>query len=313
MSLSLTVVIPAYNAESYLSDAILSVLHQTRRAEEIIVVDDGSTDGTSEIAKGFGNNIRYIRQDNAGVIAARNRGIAEARGDWIAFLDADDVWYPRKLEIGLPILESLPQPALLCSRSVDFKDTPPPPPPILKVCSPERVPLEQMLCGNPLGTSGVIVPRQLLLDVGRFDPRYNHAEDWVVWLKLAAKGVALYRTQQVLHAYRDGHASLGRRPFTYLRDLELRILKDFFAQHPALGSAKLQREAFAGVHLRAAFMHAQSDQFYAALGEVWLSIRVWPRRLTNYSMHTRWPRLKLCLGLLRCSSKRCVIATRRRI
>lgn len=97
--MKISVVIPAYNNERRLSRAIDSVLAQSRPAKEIIVVDDGSTDGTSQAAAAYGSQIRYIRQNNAGPSAARNTGIRAAGGDWIAFLDADDEWLPEKLAL----------------------------------------------------------------------------------------------------------------------------------------------------------------------------------------------------------------------
>lgn len=88
----ISVVIPAYNAEKYIARAVGSVLKQTRRADEIIVIDDGSTDGTADAVRSFGDRVRLIQQPNAGVSAARNAGIRAAAGNWIAFLDADDEW-----------------------------------------------------------------------------------------------------------------------------------------------------------------------------------------------------------------------------
>jgi glycosyltransferase involved in cell wall biosynthesis len=93
----ISVIIPAYNAAAYIERALQSVLNQTRAAEEIIVINDGSTDATSEILKQYKGKIRIIEQVNAGVSAARNTGIRAASGDWIAFLDADDEWLPEKL------------------------------------------------------------------------------------------------------------------------------------------------------------------------------------------------------------------------
>ncbi len=108
MSMRISVVIPAYNAGRYIGRAIDSVLAQTRPAEEIIVVDDGSTDNTAEIAGAYGDRIRFIRQENAGASVARNTGIAAATGNWIAFLDADDEWLPEKLRLQTEHLERNP-------------------------------------------------------------------------------------------------------------------------------------------------------------------------------------------------------------
>lgn len=97
--MKITAVIPAYNAEKTVARAIESVLAQTRPADEIIVVDDGSADHTSHVVQSFGDKVTLIRQENAGASVARNTGIEAARGDWIAFLDCDDEWLPEKLRL----------------------------------------------------------------------------------------------------------------------------------------------------------------------------------------------------------------------
>lgn len=94
-----SVIIPAYNSEATLERAIDSVLAQSYPAQEIIVIDDGSTDGTPAVAGHYGEKLRYIRQDNAGVSSARNHGAHVASGDWLAFLDADDWYYPDRLRL----------------------------------------------------------------------------------------------------------------------------------------------------------------------------------------------------------------------
>jgi glycosyltransferase involved in cell wall biosynthesis len=107
-TVSVSVIIPAYNSEKFIRRAIDSVLAQTHPAEEIIVVDDGSTDSTGEIVQSYGPPVQYVRQDNAGPGAARNTGIRAAQGDWIAFLDSDDEWLPEKLQVQLDLLQRNP-------------------------------------------------------------------------------------------------------------------------------------------------------------------------------------------------------------
>src|SRR6267154_1483950 len=104
-----SVVIPVYNGERYLADAIQSVLDQTYQKFEVIVVDDGSTDGSARVAKRFGGAIRYVHQSNGGVSKARNTGITLAQGTYLAFLDQDDLWLPDKLAVQVAYLDSHPE------------------------------------------------------------------------------------------------------------------------------------------------------------------------------------------------------------
>ena len=104
----ISVIIPVYNAERYLAEAIESVLAQTRPPAEIIIVDDGSTDESPRIARGFAKPVLYHAQSHAGAGAARNLGVALAKGEWLAFLDADDLWLPDKLASQMALLKSEP-------------------------------------------------------------------------------------------------------------------------------------------------------------------------------------------------------------
>jgi glycosyltransferase involved in cell wall biosynthesis len=106
---TISVVIATYNRAQLLSLAIASILSQTRAATEIIVVDDGSTDDTARTCETFGDRIRYVRQENAGVSAARNRGIVESSGEWIAICDSDDLWAPDKLEVQVAVISAEPE------------------------------------------------------------------------------------------------------------------------------------------------------------------------------------------------------------
>jgi len=122
---TVSVIIPTYNRAHYLGEAIDSIMNQDIRncQIEIIVVDDGSTDNTKEVLRKFGNSVRYIYQDNRGVGAARNRGISEATGEWVAFLDSDDRWLPDKLTLQFRILDAFPCHNAIHSEFLIFDET----------------------------------------------------------------------------------------------------------------------------------------------------------------------------------------------
>lgn len=113
-------VISAFNAERFLAEAIESVLNQTHRSLELIVIDDGSTDGTAQLAAGYGDRLVLIRQANEGCHGARNAGVRSARGRFVAFLDADDVWLPRKLELQLRRFAEKPSTHLCVTHFQNF-------------------------------------------------------------------------------------------------------------------------------------------------------------------------------------------------
>jgi glycosyltransferase involved in cell wall biosynthesis len=102
-------IVPVSNGERYLREALDSILAQTYRPTEIIVADDGSTDTTPAVATCYGDRIRYVKQDNAGAPTARNRGLRLARGEFVAFLDSDDLWHPEKLERQMRRFEARPE------------------------------------------------------------------------------------------------------------------------------------------------------------------------------------------------------------
>lgn len=295
MSPTISVVIPAYNAADYIGLAVESVLTQTRTAGEIILVDDGSKDDTGEIAKSYGNRIRYIRQNNAGVMTARNRGIQEARFEWIAFLDADDFWFPEKLARQCTALAQVGEHCLLCGAVTVFRQANPKPPPGSDqgASRPEKLSVQALLQKNRVATSTVLVPKESLQRMGGFPRRYNHAEDWAVWLRIAAGGLPIYFLSQPLCAYRLTPNALGTRDPGYLRDVEVRIITDFLREHPQFATRTLLHRALAGNHIRTAYNYDEIARYKDALGEVWHSLHQWPFTLPEYSPGNRFLRLRL--------------------
>jgi glycosyltransferase involved in cell wall biosynthesis len=113
-------IVPAYNGERYLRETLDSILRQTYRPLEIIVVDDGSNDGTGRVVAEYGERVRYVLQTNAGETAARNRGLAVAQGEFVAFLDADDLWHPEKLVRQMARFQERPEIDLCFTRFQNF-------------------------------------------------------------------------------------------------------------------------------------------------------------------------------------------------
>ncbi len=201
---TVTVVIPTYNRKGLLPRALASVARQIRLPEEVIVVDDGSTDDTEGLIRRQFPDVRYLQQENRGVSAARNRGIREAKGEWVAFLDSDDEWLPEKLERQLDALREDSE-FLLChtneiwirrgkrvnpmKKHTKFGGF------IFKNCLP--------LC--VISPSSVLVHRSLFERVGLFDESLPTCEDYDLWLRITSILPVLYLEEPLIMKY-GGHA-----------------------------------------------------------------------------------------------------------
>lgn len=184
----ISTIIPAYNADAYIERAVDSALIQQIDGAEVLVVDDGSTDATREMLAAYGGRIRVISQPNRGLSNARNRGILEARGTYVAFLDADDYWRPGKLAAQLALLASDPtlgfvscHAALLDEHghSVGSWTYSAPPNDLLAH-------LFRRNAAIPASGSGVVVRRELFAAAGLFDSGLRSLEDIDMWMRLAA-------------------------------------------------------------------------------------------------------------------------------
>ncbi len=168
-----SVIIPVYNGEKYLAQAIESILAQTYRPIEIIVVDDGSTDGSDHIAQSFSDHVQYLYQSNRGGPAARNTGIKKARGSYFAFLDADDLWTEDKLTQQIDVMEADPVLQIVFGHVSHFYS-----PDIDRIAKQKvQCPTEKMP-GYHHGT--VLVTRSAFLDIGLFSEKWECGEflDW---------------------------------------------------------------------------------------------------------------------------------------
>jgi glycosyltransferase involved in cell wall biosynthesis len=188
---SVSVIVPCYNAEHYLENALDSIRSQACPDLEIIVVDDGSTDDTAGVLRKLnGTDLQVLRQDNTGPAAARNLGISAARGKWIAFLDADDYWLPSKLNLQLESLARKPDAAFCYSSGIYIG-----PPNTRRIQKPHRSGEDvfwSLLWGSQLLMGSVIVRRECFAQAGSFDTQLRTGEDWDMWLRLAARWTSCY-------------------------------------------------------------------------------------------------------------------------
>lgn len=201
-----TVLIPSYNYARYLPEAIDSALAQTHPHVEVLVIDDGSTDETPEVLSRYGDRIRSVRQENAGLCAARNRGLAEATHEFVVLLDADDVLDVKMIEESLKALERLRPPAAVVghiSRRIDEKGEAMPFFGIPEKRSLDCTNLDFLLVNRfaPI----VLAHRATLQDCGGFDPAFRASEDRDLWVRVSARH-RVHRLPDVLSSKRC-HAS----------------------------------------------------------------------------------------------------------
>jgi glycosyltransferase involved in cell wall biosynthesis len=200
-----SVIIPAYNSGRYLDEAVQSVIAQTFTDWECIVVDDGSTEDLSRVGK-MDSRVRLIRQPNRGTAAARNNGVASSTGEFVAFLDHDDLWLPGNLDAQTALLAANPR-AGFCYAHYDMVDGDGKRQAVPPSDRPARSYLEMLRGGAPI-PSTVVVGRLCLAVVGGFDPMLPYSDDQDVMLKLAYFfEVEFVPSCQVLYRIHSGNAS----------------------------------------------------------------------------------------------------------
>jgi len=185
---AVSIIIPTYNQANFIDKAINSALKQTYQDFEIIVIDDGSTDDTEEIMKGFKDKrVKYIKKykENRGISVARNTGIKMAKGKYIALLDSDDEWLPEKLDKQIQLLQNKSsEVGVVCSWSynIDEKGNF-----ISKRCLPKRdgYIYEDLLSTDPISVPTVLIRKECFNRVGLFDDLLNTQQDWDMWIRIA--------------------------------------------------------------------------------------------------------------------------------
>lgn len=248
-----SVIIPCYNQAQFLTDAIHSVLAQTYRDFEIIVVDDGSTDNTFQVASSFGGPVLCIRQENRGLAGARNKGIQHAKGEFIAFLDSDDMWFPRYLAIMLLPFSVFPTiGATYCGWQYVDSAGRLLPRTNIRVVPPEKT-YSAMVFMDFMIPSGVFVRRECFDHLGLFDENLRVAqgcEDWDMWLRILSR-YRMIGVPQALVKYRVHSHNMSANLDQMERAKRAVIFKHFGGEENA---AVIHRLAYGGLYLSLALV-----------------------------------------------------------
>lgn len=285
--MTISVIIPTYNRQGTVGEAIESVLRQTAKAHEIIVVDDGSSDGTSGVLNLFARDIVLIRQDNAGVSAARNAGLSRATGSWVAFLDSDDVFLPNWLELiesqraaaraGVHIADHMFEGPGYEKSLFEIRGFAFPPGTSTLV---ER-PLQHVISG--LSLNSMACRLDWMRAVGGFNPTIRMYEDLDVMAKLALRGPWLFTPQVVSRVRRmadpAGHAltAIAARNKIHSKGILVQIFAEL-SQNGALAGAdaRLAREALCAALFGQARAMQEAGQSWQSLTPLLLSARNHP-------------------------------------
>src|SRR5215212_5734357 len=277
-----SIVIPCYNQAHFLGEAIQSVLSQGYQDFEVIVVDDGSQDGTQDVARRFADKdprVKLIRQENRGLAAARNRGLAESGGEYVVFLDSDDRLLVKALEVGVRELASHPGCAFVSGqyRAVAADGT--------LLWKPHEPPIERdgylVLLQYCFGMPAVVMYRRWVFgEVGGFDGTVDAAADWDLYLRIARR-FPFYHHGQIVAGYRQHGTSMNQNPALMLKST-VTVLR---SQRRHLGDDRRREEAY---HIGLRGMQAEYGVALAEHIRGALRQRGWKRALRGMSVLARY-------------------------
>lgn len=293
-----SVVIPTFNYGHFVADAVASALAQTYRPTEIIVVDDGSSDDTQARLTPYLDRIRYIRQENQGLSVARNTGIQAASGTWIALLDADDAWHPRKLEMQLAFVRRHPEIGVLGTDTILDRPREWPAPGELPQRGPDFTVCE-LVYKVRFAPSSAVIRRDCFERAGLFDPELRSAEDRDMWVRIACH-FPVTNLPMNLCWYRM-HANNMSRAAVRMEENELKVLDKAFRDIPSLRRRWLFRmKTYSYAAYNAAYMHGAACNWLTALARLGRSMALWPLPFPRSDVGTSFARPKMAaVNLLR--------------
>lgn len=285
-----SVVIPTYNCSRFLPETIGSVLAQTARPFEIIVIDDGSTDDTRDRMHSYLSHVIYRYQANQGVSAARNHGVRLASGKFVAFLDADDVWHPRKLELQLQAFRQREDLGLLGTGAIDWPDY------LFTEIIAEpgnrlsAISWSDLAVKNRLTTSSVMARSRILRAAGEFDTLLQGPEDRDLWLRIA-RIASVANLDLLLTGYREVPGSVSKQPQKCQAGM-LRILSKLDHEDSWKGERWLRRKAYGYLHHACSQIYLENRLYANAIVNLLRSFAWYPLPFGRDEVQTRFERPK---------------------
>lgn len=274
----ISVIIPNYNYARYLPQAIDSALAQTYSNVEIVVVDNSSNDNSLEVLQSYGDRIRWFQQPNQGVSGSRNRAIKESRGEFVAILDADDVWLPEKLARQMELLSNPRVGMVYCGLQLVDADGQP----LEKEINGLRGHVLKKLAlleapGVPACGSSSLIRRECFDKVGLFDRELSISADWDMWRRIACHyEIEIVREPLVL--YRQHGSAMHLKIDVFERDM-LHAFATMFRDPAAVEIHGLRRHCYANLYSMLSGSHFHAGHWVKSLGYALRSVCAWPPRL----------------------------------
>jgi glycosyltransferase involved in cell wall biosynthesis len=294
-----SIIIPLFNLGAFVAEAIDSALGQTLPPEafEVIVIDDGSTDGGGEVARGYGSRIRYVRQENRGVSSARNSGIATAHGQFLTFLDADDRMLPEKLAAQLDAFATRPEAGVVYCGCY-YIDEQGARLPQHGWSRQEGSVYRDLVLGNLVHPHQPLVRRGVIEATGSFDDALSPAADWDYWLRTSEPptGCSWACVDRPLAEYRVRRVGMHQNVDGMLQDCRA-VLDSVFARPPGIDlGTDIRAQAYQNIYLAAACAHLRAGDRRAGARCVRAAIDFRSEALADPKTLRRFCRLVLPLG-----------------
>ena len=294
-----SVIVPSYNGHKWIAATLAAAQAQQGVAPaEIIVVDDGSNDGTPDFVRSAFPRVRVLQQQRGGVSRARNRGLAEAQGEFVCFLDQDDLWHPRQLECQLAVMDGRPEVGAVATPYRFWQPAEEPQPAWPAEAGPSLVPgyegwtWHQFLRDCWALTSATLLRTALVRELGGFDPDRSYAEDWDLWLRVSRRAPFVQLAWPPV-LYRQ-HAQQGSRTVREV-DHRVELLLDAARRHGLASpdGQALTAQEFRGIvaryRMEFGYHHAAHGDRRVAVRSLWAAWRAQPARW-------RWAALALAVA-----------------